>query len=58
MPKVLSDIELDRIKATLREALGRDLTPDEYRYLGLSSSVVSTEPELPSAQAATNRPKA
>lgn len=58
MPKILSDIELARIKATLREALGRDLTAKEYRYLGLSSSIVSEEPEPQKAKAATKRRKA
>lgn len=55
---ILSDIEFDRIKAKLREALGRDLTPEEYRYLGLSSSIVSKQQEPEKAKSAAKRRKA
>ena len=36
MPLSLSDEHLTRIKEKFRQTLGRDLTPDEMRYLGLS----------------------
>jgi len=36
MPLRLSDEHLARIKEKFRHTLGRDLTPDELRYLGLS----------------------
>jgi len=36
MPLSLSDEHLGRIKEKFRQMLGRDLTPDELRYLGLS----------------------
>jgi hypothetical protein len=56
MPRTLSDIELERIKLKLREALGRDLTPEESKYFGLSSGIVPEEPP-PQAKAAANRRK-
>jgi len=37
MSKELSRIYLERIEAMLRNALGRDLTSDERKYLGLSA---------------------
>ena len=37
MPNSLSDIELERIRAKLREALGRDLTLEEFKYMGLAN---------------------
>jgi hypothetical protein len=43
MPKTLSDLELERIRTKLREALGRDLTPDESRYLGLANIALPPE---------------
>lgn len=36
MPLSLSDEHLTRIKEKFRQTLGRDLTPDEMRYLGFS----------------------
>ena len=41
--KTLSDdeVEMRRIKELFRQALSRDLSPDEQKYLGLSSVVVS-----------------
>ena len=41
--KILSDdeVEIRRIKELFRQALSRDLSPDEQKYLGLSSIVVS-----------------
>ena len=41
MSKTLSDEEIDRIKQMFSELLARDLSPEEQRYLGLSSKVVS-----------------
>ena len=41
MPKTLSDDEIRRIKELFHKLLGRDLSPDEQKYLGLSSIVVS-----------------
>jgi hypothetical protein len=40
MPKDLSAVHLERIELMLRNALGRDLTSDERKYLGLSASAV------------------
>ncbi|HEY6972551.1 MAG TPA: hypothetical protein VJA94_25300 [Candidatus Angelobacter sp.] len=34
---------LERIKAMFRKALGRELTAEEQRYLGLASTAESTE---------------
>lgn len=50
MPKSLtitvSHAHIDRIKDMFRKTLGRDLTPEEARYLGLSSTVITIgEPE-------------
>jgi len=36
VPQSLSKEHLAQIKQELRQSLGRDLTPDELRYLGLS----------------------
>ena len=47
MPVTLSDIEAQRIKAMLRKSLGRDLTPDELRYIGLSSVMLPEEEPEP-----------
>ena len=53
MSKILSDLELERIRAKLREALGRDLTPEESRYLGLSNQILPGGGHKPKAKAAT-----
>jgi hypothetical protein len=55
MSRTISAIELERIRAKLREALGRDLTPEECRYFGLSRPIVSEEESPP--QPNTNRRK-
>jgi hypothetical protein len=48
MPQDLSQIQLARIELMLRKALGRDLTPEERKYLGLSAIAVPIEEsELP-----------
>lgn len=39
--KTLSDEEIRRIKELFHKLLGRDLSSDEQKYLGLSSIVVS-----------------
>ena len=44
-PKPLSELEIARIRAKLQETLGRDLTPEEIRYLGLSTVVIPEEKE-------------
>jgi len=54
MLKALSDEEMNRIKEMYREMLGRDLSPDEQRYLGLSSIGVSIH-ELELGDAVMNR---
>ena len=41
MAKTLSDEQVRRIKEFFHQLLGRDLSPDEQRYPGLSSIVVS-----------------
>jgi len=56
MPRTLSDQEIDRIKQRFRELLGRDLSPREQRYLGLSSVVIPIR-ELDLADPAMNRRK-
>jgi hypothetical protein len=43
MPKTLSDLEIERIKAKFKECLERDLTPEECRYLGLSHTLLPEE---------------
>lgn len=40
MSKDLSQIQLARIELMLRKALGRDLTSEERKYLGLSAIAV------------------
>ena len=55
MPKTLSDLELKRIRTKLREALGRDLTRNECRYLGLADVAMPPEQEPPNVEADTNR---
>jgi hypothetical protein len=40
MSKELSQIQLIRIELMLRKALGRDLTSEERKYLGLSAIAV------------------
>jgi hypothetical protein len=40
MPKILSRLELERIRAKFRADLGRDLTAKECKYLGLASVVL------------------
>ena len=44
-PKPFSDLEIARIRAKLQETLGRDLTPEEIKYLGLSTVVIPEERE-------------
>lgn len=44
-PKPLSELEIARIRAKLKETLGRDLTPEEIRYLGFSTVVIPEEKE-------------
>jgi hypothetical protein len=39
MPKVLSEIEVARIKQKFRALTGRDLTAEELKYLGLSATL-------------------
>jgi len=45
MPRTITitipEVHVDRIKQMLRESLGRELTPQELRYLGLSTPVFS-----------------
>jgi hypothetical protein len=36
MPRTLSDEQLRRVAEKFRKALGRELTPQECKYLGLS----------------------
>ncbi len=36
MPRTLSDEQLRRVAEKFRKALGRELTPQERKYLGLS----------------------
>jgi len=43
MSKILSDEHVDRIKVMFRKTLGRDLSPEEQRYLGLSTSVITID---------------
>ena len=57
VPPKPSDIELTRIRAQLEEALGRNLTPEEHKYLNLSDIVLSRDGTLPKAKAAANRRK-
>jgi hypothetical protein len=47
MPKIPPDIQLTRIRQKLKAGLGRDLTPEERRLLGLSDLVIKDEPEQP-----------
>ncbi len=44
-PKPFSDSGIARIRAKLQETLGRDLTPEEIKYLSLSTVVVPEEKE-------------
>jgi len=37
----IPDVHIERIKQKFREVLGRDLTSEENRYLGLSSTAIS-----------------
>ena len=55
--KLLSNVEIERIRSKLQAALGRDLTPEESRYLGLSTVVLTDGEPVPKAKAATNRRK-
>ena len=43
MPKVLSDEHVNRIKVMFRKTLGRDLSPEEQKFLGLSTGVISID---------------
>lgn len=56
MPKILSDEEIHRIKELFHKLLGRDLSRDEQKYLGLSSIVVSIG-ELELSDSANDRRK-
>lgn len=38
-----SDEEIRRVQQTFRRVLGRDLLPDEEKYIGLSSVVMSMD---------------
>ena len=37
----IPDVHVDRVKQMLCESLRRELTPEELRYLGLSSPIMS-----------------
>jgi len=50
MSQALSDFEIARIKAKFREALGRELTPEECKYLGLTKALIPVEKEKPNAK--------
>jgi hypothetical protein len=50
MPKILSDIELARIRLKLKEGLGRDLTAEEGRLFRLSQNVIKPGPEQAGAK--------
>jgi hypothetical protein len=54
MSQALSDFEIARIKAKFREALGRELTPEECKYLGLSNALIPVEKEKPNAKDDSN----
>lgn len=41
MSRTLSDEHLGRIEEMFRQSLGRELTPEERKYLGLSLVIVS-----------------
>lgn len=43
MPRNPSDEEIRRVQQALRNVLGRDLLPEEERYIGLSSVLMSTD---------------
>ena len=43
MPKVLSDEHVNRIKVMFRKTLGRDLSPEEQKFLGLSTGIISID---------------
>ncbi len=47
MPKTLSDEQVRRVAEKFRKALGRELTPQERRYLGLSINAVSMDSPEP-----------
>jgi hypothetical protein len=47
MPKIPPDIQLARIRQKLKAGLGRDLTAEECRLLGLSDLVIKPESEQP-----------
>lgn len=51
MPKTLSDREIERIKAKLSSTLGRELTAEECKYLGLSYVAVPAEDDIPTTTA-------
>jgi hypothetical protein len=40
VPKNLSFSDVARLQQIFREVLGRDLTPEEQRYLGLSVTAI------------------
>lgn len=43
MSRSLSDNEVERTKHAFRRLLGRDLSPEEERYIGLSCVIVSLD---------------
>ena len=56
MPGPLTENEVERIKAQFREALGRELTGEELRCLGLSCSVLPQEEgQQPKVKAAKSK---
>ena len=55
MSKIPSEIELARIRQKLKEDLGRDLTAEECRLLGLSKLVIKAEPEQKKTGAAAGQ---
>ena len=54
MPKILSRLELERIRAKFRADLGRDLTAKECKYLGLSSVALSDDGTKPKPKLKTS----
>lgn len=43
MPRKPSDEQIRRVQQVFRRVLERDLLPEEERYIGLSSVVMSTD---------------
>jgi len=56
MSKVLSEEHVNRIRVMFRKTLGRDLSAEEQRYLGLSSGVISID-DLELSQSDDNKLK-